>query len=61
MLSLVYGNRSISGGSICIAFYPFLNTTKLCLSKSLYLNKSPPLNRCWIGLSTSYAFLPEYT
>ena len=59
MLSLVYGNRSISGGSICIAFYPFLNTTKLCLNRSLSLNKSPFLNLCCTGLRTSYAFLPE--
>ena len=61
MLSLVYGNKSKSGGKVCMALSPFLKTTKLCLSKSLSLNKSPPLNFCWIGLNTSSAFFPEYT
>lgn len=46
MFNLVYGNNSINGGKICMAFYPPLKTTKLCLKRSLYLKRSPPLNFC---------------
>ena len=58
MLSLVYGNKSKSGGKVCIAFYPFLKTTTLCLNKSLSFIRSPPLNFCRTFFKFSSAFLP---
>ena len=60
-LSRASGITSIRGGKICKAFSPPLNTTKLCLSKSLSSKMVPEVEAFYSCLSSTSAALPLYS